>query len=324
MGLAMQVLSASSQIPSLHWSSSMEQSRGPPLLQVPREQVSPTVQKEPSSQGEPSGTRVWKHPVWASQRSFVQSLESLQLTATPTQIPVRQVSKRVQTLWSLHGPPSFVGTGSQVFVVSLHTARLQSFAAEEQSVGPPLPHVPDVQNSPLVQNSPSSQGRPFAADALWTHPVAGLQESTVHAFPSLQTMVEAGVQIPAWHVSPVVQASPSLQTAPLRGVGSLTQLSVVSLQESAVHWFASLQELGLPPPQVPAEQVSPRVQNWPSLQAEPLRGAGSLTQLSVVSLQESAVHWLASSQLVELPLPHTPDWQVSPVVQNCPSLQASP
>jgi hypothetical protein len=261
MGSAMQVLSTSSQIPSLHWSSSMEQSRGPPLLHVPREQVSPTVQKEPSSQGEPSGTSVWKHPVWSLQRSFVQSLESLQLRATPTHVPVRQVSKRVQTLWSLHGPPSFVGTGSQLFVLSLHTARLQSFAAEEQFVGPPLPQAPAVQNSPLVQKSPSSQGSPFAAAALCTHPVAGLQESAVQAFPSLQTMAEAGVQLPAWHVSPVVQASPSLQTAPLSGVGLLTQASVVSLQESAVHWFASSQRLGLPPPQAPAEQVSPRVQN---------------------------------------------------------------
>ena len=44
-----------------------------------------------------------------------------------------------------------------------------------------------------------------------THPVAGLQLSTVHTLLSLQTTVVPGRQVPAWHESPVVQALPSLQ-----------------------------------------------------------------------------------------------------------------
>jgi hypothetical protein len=38
--------------------------------------------------------------------------------------------------------------------------------------------------------------------------------SSVHALPSLQVNIPDGVQVPAWHVSPVVHALASLQAVP--------------------------------------------------------------------------------------------------------------
>ena len=49
-------------------------------------------------------------------------------------------------------------------------------------VAPPT-HLPPLQTSPTVQAFPSEQG---AVLLVWTHPVAGWQESSVHTLPSSQ------------------------------------------------------------------------------------------------------------------------------------------
>src|SRR5207244_2366857 len=72
-GCATQASWLSSQTASLHWSAMPEQSRGVPR-QTPSWQVSPTVQKAPSSQG-PVIAVCWQTP-WASQASAVQALLS--------------------------------------------------------------------------------------------------------------------------------------------------------------------------------------------------------------------------------------------------------
>ena len=59
---------------------------------------------------------------------------------------------------------------------------MQSFPSS-QLVGPPGWHIPPPQVSPVVQVLPSLHGFEFG---VYTHPVAGLQESSVQALLSLQ------------------------------------------------------------------------------------------------------------------------------------------
>ena len=103
--------------------------------------------------------------------------------------------------------------------------------------------------------------------------------------------------------------------APFRAAVSFTQASVASLQESAVQPFVSEQLREAPPPHTPLEQTSLTVQKAPSSQALPLAATVSFTQVSAVSLQASAVHWLPSEQFRATPPPHAPALQVSPTVQ---------
>jgi hypothetical protein len=69
-------------------------------------------------------------------------------------------------------------------------------------------HNPLTQISFTVPGFPSLQGKLLL---VYTQPMAGLHESSVHMFASLQTR-----EMPAWHVPPLqvsfcVQAFPSLQ-----------------------------------------------------------------------------------------------------------------
>ena len=72
--------------------------------------------------------------------------------------------------------------------------------------------VPPWQMSPVVQALPSSQAFELLRNA---HPLAGLHESVVQAFPSLQLTDPPLTHAPPWQLSPVVQASLSSQELPL-------------------------------------------------------------------------------------------------------------
>ncbi len=50
----------------------------------------------------------------------------------------------------------------------------------------------------------------------WTHPVIGLQLSSVHPLLSLQATTEPGAQAPSAQVSPLVHVFPSSQLAVFR------------------------------------------------------------------------------------------------------------
>jgi hypothetical protein len=104
---------------------------------------------------------------------------------------------------------------------------------------------PPEHTSPTVQALPSSQSALFGEVV---QPLAGLQESSVQALPSLQASGAPEAQLPAEHVSPLVQASPSLQGAVL---GAATQ-PLAGLQESSVQALPSLQASGAPVVQAPA------------------------------------------------------------------------
>ncbi len=92
---------------------------------------------------------------------------------------------------------------------------------------------PAWQASPVVQAFPSSQGAPSALDGLEQVPVAGSHvPATWHWSEAAQVTGLAPVQVPAWRVSVWVQASPSVQAAPLALAG-LEQTPVVGLQVPA-------------------------------------------------------------------------------------------
>ena len=95
-------------------------------------------------------------------------------------------------------------------------------------------------------------------------------------------------QEPFWHVSPLVQASPSLQAAPFVLAG-LEQVPVAGSQVPATwHWSEAVQTTGLLPVQSPLSQVSVCVQALPSLHAVPSVLAGS-EHAPVAGLQVPAV-----------------------------------
>ncbi len=76
----------------------------------------------------------------------------------------------------------------------------------------PGTHRPPLQTSPTVQVFPSEQG---AVLLVWTQPVAGLQVSSVQAFPSSQLGAGPPTHPPPLHASFVVQTLPSSQGAVL-------------------------------------------------------------------------------------------------------------
>src|SRR5262245_5264431 len=110
MGLAWQALPPSLQTPVLHASVKTEQSLCPPPVHSPVWQVSPTLQKSPSWQGEPFGSA-------AKQLSFASLQLSAQLPspsapvqglpACTLQTPAAQVSAPLQNVPSLHAVPDW-------------------------------------------------------------------------------------------------------------------------------------------------------------------------------------------------------------------------
>jgi hypothetical protein len=75
---------------------------------------------------------------------------------------------------------------------------------------------------------------------------------------------------PLWHVSTCVQALPSSQGLPFAWLGFEHSPVDVLQVPTAWHWSSAVQVVTVPPPHVPAWQVSPDVQAFPSLQGVPL------------------------------------------------------
>src|SRR5206468_277402 len=142
-------------------------------------------------------------------------------------------------------------------VAGLQESSVQTLPSLQFGGGPPL-HDPPPQVSLVVQALPSLQE---AVLFVWTHPVAGLQESSVQTLPSLQFGGGPPLHDPAPQVSLVVEALPSLQEAVL----FVWPHPVAGLQESSVQTLPSLQFGGGPPMHAPPPQVSLVVQALPSL-----------------------------------------------------------
>jgi hypothetical protein len=126
----------------------------------------------------------------------------------------------------------------------VHTSVVQASAsshsaAVEQAWMGVFEQVPAVQRS-IVPGTPSLQSalvaqHPGCGAYALAHPVAGAQESTVQAFPSLQLTAEPP-QVPKLHTSPDVQRFESLHAFALAAWEQ-----EFDEQESSVQTFASSQ-----------------------------------------------------------------------------------
>jgi hypothetical protein len=283
---------------------SLQDSAGPPT-QLPAWQVSDVVQALPSLHA--PGAAALIQPVAGLQESAVQTLLSSHTTAeAAVQTPFWHVSPAVQALPSVHGPG--VGGLAQP-LAGLHVSAVHTLPSLQLGAAPPT-QVPAAHVSLRVQALPSLHGPGVGAN---TQPVAGAQESAVHGLPSAQTRLLCGVHTPAWQVSPVVHAFPSVHGP---GAGTLTQ-PLAALHESAVHTLPSSQLGGGPPTHTPAAQASFVVHALPSLQVPEIAGKMQPTAGS----QASAVHGLLSTHATAGPGAHAPATHVSPAVQASPSLQ---
>jgi len=227
---------AGAQLPaSWHWSLAVHSTGSDPAQAPAPSQVSTCVQASPSSQDTVLNT--FAQPSAASQLSVVQTLPSPQSAdiSVLTQPEAGLQLSTVQTSLSL------------------------------QSGAAPPTQAPAEQVSAVVQASPSSQATVLAG---LEQPLSGSQTSSVQTTPSAQSGGVPPTQLPPKQASPVVQASPSSQADPV--LAKLEQLPSASLHWSSVHASPSLQTNGLPPWQIPAEQVSPMVQLIPSSQASEL------------------------------------------------------
>src|SRR5258708_5329117 len=99
-------------------------------------------------------------------------------------------------------------------------------------------------------------------------PVTGSHASTVQGLPSSMATGVPPEHAPAWHVSPVVQAFPSLHDVPFET--PVCETPVTASQASAVHGSPSSVATGAPPVHVPVWHASPVVQTVPSLHEVPL------------------------------------------------------
>jgi hypothetical protein len=194
-----------------------------------------------------------------------------------------------------------------------------------QVTGVPVLHVPARQESPVVHLLPSSQALPSDLAGLLQVPVAVSQVPAVwHWSIAVQVTGEPPMQFPAWHVSPCVQALPSLQVVPLPLAGFVHAPLEVSQVPTTWHWSRAVQVTGLLPTQAPPWQASVCVHGLLSLQVVP-SGAEGLVQSPVDGLHVPA-RWQASAavQVTGMPAVQAPPWQVSPVVHLSPALQGLP
>src|SRR5439155_394205 len=127
-----------------------------------------------------------------------------------------------------------------------------------------------------------------------------------------------------WQLSLRVHASWSSHAVPF-GLAAFEHVPVAGLQVPASwHWSCAVQVTGFAPVQVPAWQVSVRVQAPPSVQAGPL-GLAGLEQALVAGWQVPASwHWSCAGQVTGFAPVHVPAWQVSVRVHALPSSHAVP
>jgi hypothetical protein len=124
------------------------------------------------------------------------------------QLPPLQVSLVVHALLSVQTAALFVVTHP---AVSSQESVVHTFPSSHFRVAPPT-QLPPLQVSLVVHALLSVQA---AVLFVVTHPTVSSQASVVHTFPSSQLRAALPTQSPPLHVSLVVQALPSLQTAVL-------------------------------------------------------------------------------------------------------------
>src|SRR5206468_1418011 len=216
------------------------------------------------------------------------------------------------------------GVASHCAAASLHVPSLHCSARAEQSRTVP-PHTPALQVSFTVQKRPSSQAVPSALSGLEQLPLAGSQvPASWHWSGVAQATGSVPAQTPAWQESVWVQALPSLQGVPLALAGVEQNPLAGSQTPASWHWSIAAQKTGFAPVQMPAWQVSVRVQALPSSQAAPLILTGCEQTPFAGSQTPATWHWSGAGQTTGFAPMQVPAWQVSVWVQASPSVQALP
>ena len=129
-------------------------------------------------------------------------------------------------------------------------------------------------------------------------PVITSQLSAVQLLLSLQFLALPGVHVPLVQWSLVVHALPSEQVLPPPPppppIGWKTQLPVLALQLSAVHWLPSVQTLAPEPMHVPPVHALDEVHALLSLHVVPSALTTEL-HVDVVRLQNACTHWFVAA-----------------------------
>lgn len=202
-------------------------------------------------------------PVDGSQVA-THSLDLEHVFATPVQVPARHTSPSVQSEPSSHRAPSATGSATHRPDCPSQRPTRQPWVSAEQSTCAP-PHWPATQVSPLVQGRWSSQRVPSASGVVPQVPVVSthwLVEQTV-----AKREQSSGVprQVPLWHVSLMVQRTPSLQMAPF-AFGCVAHWPVVASQLATTQEVGSTGQAFGTPRHVPATQRSLSLHPFPSSQ----------------------------------------------------------
>jgi hypothetical protein len=228
----------------------------------------------------------------------------VQVTAVPVQTPAWQVSPVVQALPSVHVVP-FVITGlEQTPVDGSHVPATWHWSLAVQVTVVP-PQRPAWQVSPVVQALPSLHDVPFVAAGFEHTPVEGLHVPATWHWSLAVQVTAVPVHVPAWQLSPVVHASPSVHDVPFVAFG-FEQRPVAGLHVPATwHWSLAVQVTAVPP-QTPAWQLSPVVHRAPSLHVVPSVAFG-FEQTPVEGSQTPATwHWSLAVQVTAVPGEQTP------------------
>jgi len=161
----------------------------------------------------------WSGSAISGQTSNGSAMPSPSLSGSgvPVQTPAEQMSSEVISSPSLQVAPSgWVGL-LQRPDDGLQTPAAWHWSEAAHVIGLEPTHVPRWQVSVSVHVLPSLQGEPSGDFLGLEHlPFAGLQvPATWHWSGAVQVTGLEPTQIPFWHVSVCVQASPSSQTVPL-------------------------------------------------------------------------------------------------------------
>ena len=174
-------------------------------VQVVSVQASATVQALPSLQAVPFSGLLTQLPLVVSQLSDVQPFWSLQSFCAPE---MHTVSMQLSP--TVHGLPSsqpVVCAACSQPTPAAQVSNVHGLLSSQLTAWPT--HLPMTHVSPLVQKSPSVQA--LSLSLTCTHkPLIGSQLSDVQAFLSSQSTFLPGTQLLSMHVSPTVQALPSL------------------------------------------------------------------------------------------------------------------
>jgi hypothetical protein len=247
--------------------------------------------------------------------------------AVPVQVPFWHESLNVHALLSLHDVPFAAFGLVQTPVLVLHVPAVWQVAGVGHTTGfepvqAPLWHV-----SVCVHALLSLHDVPFAAFVGDEHvPVDGWHvPATLHVAAAGHTTGFEPTQLPLWHVSVCVHASPSEHCVPFVAFVGDEHVPVDDWHVPAtLHIAAAGHVTGFDPTQVPLAHLSVCVQASPSEHVVPSVAFVAVEQTPVVVLHVPATLHVPAVQVVVGPGAQAPLWQVSPTVQALLSVHVVP